>query len=626
MLYRRLVLFFPRVQIRSDTDQLVNQLISGWLLLREGLSFLNKFKCRDFFFFAVGENGKFVDFIFWVPELLAENFANLLEASLKDVEVEISNEAIRKNLILDKFKHWRGWIWSFKDKEKPLLTMWNLLWQLKTNVGVRVYKSILDVHIKLFLKDRSIRVLRRVVRLVLKNVKDVASDCCSSIAKYKKLSLMYLPIGDLELVAKRYSNYKIPKANENDLELGDDSRVLLGKTVSRKQQEKFIFLPEEIRARHFYLVGKTGVGKSNFLLGKILADIKTNQGLAVMDPHGDLIDEILIRIPKSRIKDVVYFDPANLSGQIPINLFKVGDVMSPDLIVSNLIAVFKRQFGYSWGPRLEYILRFSLLTLVELECFDLNLLLRLLTDEKYLKENCRTLKNEKLKNFWNQEFLSIPKSKRAEWVAPILNKVGQVLSIPKIDRILTGNETKFLPRRFMDEGKIVLCRLAKGELGDDVIQFLGAMLVSMFQLAAMSRVDIKEVHRRPFTLYADEFQNFATDSFAMILSEARKYKLRLVLAHQYLEQLEPSLLSAVLGNVGSVMAFRTGADDAARLKRLFTEIDVDSFVKLPRFMAYASLYSREGPKLLLLKTLPVKQPGSEKRKLNTVNQSWQFYK
>jgi hypothetical protein len=316
------------------------------------------------------------------------------------------------------------------------------------------------------------------------------------------------------------------------------------------------------RRKHMYVIGKTGTGKSTMLANMAINDLKNDEGLCVIDPHGDLVDTLLNYIPSRRINDVVYFDPSDTEKTVQINLFEGKNVVHRELIASGIVSIFHKLYAYSWGPRLEYILRNALLTLLTAKSSRMSDIVDLLTNQKFRQQIVDELDDDILKNFWIYEFDKMPDRQRTEAIAPILNKVGQFVSSPLIRNVVNAHKSSFDIEDIMDQGKILLVNLSQGKLGEDNATLLGAMLITKIQLAAMARVNTPEEDRRDFYLYVDEFQNFATDSFNKILSEARKYRLNLILANQYIAQIPEEVQKAIFGNCGSVVSFIMGADDA----------------------------------------------------------------
>lgn len=324
------------------------------------------------------------------------------------------------------------------------------------------------------------------------------------------------------------------------------------------------------RSRHVYIIGQTGAGKSGMLELFALSDIFYDQGYCIIDPHGDFAINNLRFVPEKRIKDVIYFNPADTEYPVAFNPLEITDPSRKPNVCSEVIGVLKRMFGDSWGPRLEHILRYTLLALLDRPETTLLDISRMLTDKEFRKETLNYCKDVTVLQFWKHEFGQWNEKQVNESIAPVLNKVGAFTANPIIRNIIGQPKSSFDVRRIMDEGKILVVNLSKGLIGEDNAGILGAFLVTKVQLAAMSRSDIPDVaDRRPFYLYVDEFQNFATDSFAVILSEARKYGLNLTVANQYISQMTESVRDAVFGNVGTTISFRVSADDAPLLVKQF---------------------------------------------------------
>ncbi len=350
-----------------------------------------------------------------------------------------------------------------------------------------------------------------------------------------------------------------------------------------KNKDQIFGLKTPDRRKHVYIIGKTGAGKSTLIANMAIDDIRKDRGVAIIDPHGDLSQIILDYIPKRRLNDVVYLEPFDTTRPFSLNILEVSAGQHKDLVASGIVSIFYKLYGDSWGPRLEYILRNVILTLLEIEGATLVDVLRLLSDEGYRREVVRELKDPVLKSFWEKEFEKMPASMRAEAVSPIQNKVGQFVS-SKMIRNIIGHPTSTLDLvDIMNQGKILILNLSQGKLGEDNAALLGAMIITQIQLAAMGRSYQKEDERRDFFLYVDEFQNFATQSFIKILSEARKYRLSLTLANQYIDQLDEEVQRAVFGNVGTLISFVMGAHDAYIFSKefgeLYTEQDLVSLGK-----------------------------------------------
>jgi hypothetical protein len=349
----------------------------------------------------------------------------------------------------------------------------------------------------------------------------------------------------------------------------DENISAFGLTNFRGITHQFGMLRSD-RSRHVYIIGQTGAGKSGLLELFALSDIFHGQGYAIIDPHGDFAVDNMRFIPASRLQDVVYFNPADTAYPLGFNPLEVTDPAHKTNISSEVIGVLKRMFGESWGPRLEYILRYTILALLDRPSTTMLDITRMLTDKKFRNETLGYCTDTVVLNFWKIEFASWNDKFQAEAIAPVLNKVGAFTANPVIRNIIGQPRSTFNIREMMDQGKILVVNLSKGLIGEDNAAILGAFLVTKVQLAAMSRSDIPNIEdRRPFYLYVDEFQNFATDSFATILSEARKYGLNLTVANQYISQMTDTVRDAVFGNVGSMITFRVSADDAPILSKQF---------------------------------------------------------
>lgn len=349
----------------------------------------------------------------------------------------------------------------------------------------------------------------------------------------------------------------------------DENISAFGLTNFRGINHQFGFLRRD-RSRHVYIIGQTGSGKSGLLELLALSDVFYNQGYCIIDPHGDFAIDNLRFIPEARVKDVIYFNPADTAFPVAFNPLEITDPTRKPNICSEVIGVLKRMFGDSWGPRLEHILRYTLLALLDRPSTTLLDISRLLTDKDFRKETLEYCQDVTVLQFWKHEFGQWNDKQVNESIAPVLNKVGAFTANPIIRNIIGQPKSSFDIRKIMDEGKILVVNLSKGLIGEDNAAILGAFLVTKVQLAAMSRSDIADIDaRRPFYLYVDEFQNFATDSFAVILSEARKYGLNLTVANQYVAQMTDAVRDAVFGNVGTTISFRVSADDAPILAKQF---------------------------------------------------------
>lgn len=360
---------------------------------------------------------------------------------------------------------------------------------------------------------------------------------------------------------------KLPIITGN--EAVDENISAFGLTNFRGINHQFGMLRTD-RSRHVYIIGQTGAGKSGTLELLTLSDIFHKQGYGIIDPHGDFAVDNLRFIPGHRLQDVVYFNPADTAFPLGFNPLEVTNPNQKSNISSEVIGVLKRMFGESWGPRLEHILRYTILALLDRPETTMLDITRMLTDKKFRSETLTYCQDTVVLSFWKTEFASWNDKFASEAVAPVLNKVGAFTANPIIRNIIGQPKSTFNIRQIMDEGKILVVNLSKGLIGEDNAAILGSFFVTKIQLAAMSRSDIPNVEdRRPFYLYVDEFQNFATDSFATILSEARKYGLNLTVANQYISQMNEAVRDAVFGNVGTIISFRASADDAPILARQF---------------------------------------------------------
>ena len=333
-------------------------------------------------------------------------------------------------------------------------------------------------------------------------------------------------------------------------------------TTEFKNQDTIFGIKEVDRRRHIYTIGKTGAGKSTLIANMAIDDIRRGRGIGVIDPHGDLAETILKYIPKRRINDVIYLEPFDAGRPFALNVLEIKNHQHRDLVSSGIVAIFGKLYADSWGPRLEYILRNTILTLLELPSATLPDAMKLLGDKKWRDKQLLLVKDEVLLDFWRKEFDMYTDKLRTEAISPIQNKIGQFVQSRMIRNIIGVTKSSIDLQSIMDEGKILILNLSQGKLGEDNAALLGAMIITQIQLAAMNRAFIKEEDRKDFFLYVDEFQNFATTSFIKILSEARKYRLALTLTNQYIEQLDESIQQAVFGNVGTLISFVMGSRDA----------------------------------------------------------------
>lgn len=382
----------------------------------------------------------------------------------------------------------------------------------------------------------------------------------------------------------RWLDYKVLPAPVNLPTEG----VLLGHNVYRGKKKEVRFMKKD-RSRHHYIIGKSGSGKSALLSYMARQDVWNGEGVCIVDPHGDLVEDILSYVPKERAKDVIIFDPSDQQRPMALNMLEARNSAEMDLISSQATEIFIKLFGDEiFGPRIQHYFRNACLTLMEdpEEGATLIDVPRMFTDDAFMKYKVKKVKNPVVKSFWQHEYANTGDRERQEMIPYFSSKFGPFITNSIMRNTIGQKHSSFDFRKCMDEGKILLVKLSKGTIGDLNTQLLGLIVVSRIQMAAMSRTDIPESERRDFYLYVDEFQNFATDSFATILSEARKYHLNLIMAHQYINQLVVSkfgnqstaIRDAVFGNVGTMCSFKVGADDAEYLSKeyapILTEQDV----------------------------------------------------
>lgn len=363
----------------------------------------------------------------------------------------------------------------------------------------------------------------------------------------------------------------------------------IGITNYRNQNTRF-GIKQKDRGGHIYCIGKTGVGKSTLLLNMAISDIAHGRGVGIIDPHGDISETILDYIPKERIKDVIYFNGCDTDFPISFNPLSNVDENHRYIVASNLVGTLKKIWVESWGPRLEHILRNSILTILHYPDASLLDIQPLLTNIDFRNEVLHYVTDTTLLNFWYKEFYAMPPALKAEAISPIINKIGLFQTHPLIRNIVSQKTSSFSIADVMNQKKIFIANLSKGALGEDGTQLLGSLLVTQFQTAALGRANQPITTRLPFYLYIDEMHSFVTLSFADILAESRKYELSLFLTHQYIDQLHEKILAAILGNVGTLICFRIGASDAKVLEQEFSPVfNSEDLVRLPRYAIYLKL-------------------------------------
>ena len=417
------------------------------------------------------------------------------------------------------------------------------------------------------------------------------SELHARVLNTEELSSIYhLPSSSVETPT---INWVYAKTSEppSDLPATGENLTIMGETKFREKKVTF-GIKQEDRRRHIYAIGKTGVGKSTLFRNMAVQDIYAGRGVAFLDPHGEEIDFLLSVIPENRINDVVLFDPSDQEMPVALNPLECPDYNQKNLMASGIVEVFKKQFGFSWGPRLEYLLNYAVLTLIEVQGTTLLGVTRLLADTNYQRYIVHKINDPVIKDFWEKEYKEKKGNQRfiSEALDPIQNKVGRFLASPTIRNILGQRNSTIKLDQIMNEGKILLVNLAKGKIGEDNANLLGAMIVSRLSFMAMQRVKMKEEDRKDFYLYVDEFQNFASDSFANILSEARKYRLNLNITHQYTAQLPEEMQDAVFGNVGTTISFALGAPDAKILSPEYEPyFDANDLITLERHNMYIKM-------------------------------------
>ncbi|MFA6257503.1 MAG: type IV secretion system DNA-binding domain-containing protein [Candidatus Paceibacterota bacterium] len=367
----------------------------------------------------------------------------------------------------------------------------------------------------------------------------------------------------------------------------------LGLTTFRDKNQLF-GIKRKDRRQHVYILGKSGSGKSVLMFNMIIQNIQNGEGVCVVDPHGELVEGVLSAIPPERMKDVVYFNPADVDYHIGFNVLELIDPQYKHLVASGLMGIFTKIWANAWSARMEYILNNCILALLDTPGTTLLGIPRMLVDKDYRQKIIANLKDPVIKAFWVHEYEAWQDKFRNEAIAPIQNKVGQFLSTSIIRNVVGQSKSTINIFDIMNDGKIFLVNVSKGRIGEDNSGLLGGMIITKIQLAAMERVRIPEEHRKDFYLYVDEFQNFVTDAFAGILSEARKYRLNLTVAHQYTAQLvvdkSSAVRDAVFGNVGTMIVFRVGSDDADFLEKEFDpEFTPGDIVNLPNYKIYLKL-------------------------------------
>lgn len=365
--------------------------------------------------------------------------------------------------------------------------------------------------------------------------------------------------------------------------------TFLGRVDYRNDGRRF-GIKREDRFAHIYAIGKTGTGKSTLLEGMALQDLANGNGFALIDPLGDLAERVASHFPKSRRSDLIYLNAADLDQEWGYNPLRHVAPQYIALAASGLMEVLKKMWPDAWGVRMEHILRNVLMALLEQPTATLHDILRIFSDKDFRAQIARSLKNQAVRRFFENEFEKFSTGYRVDATAPIQNKVGAFLADPMLDRMLTAPKQELRVRQIMDKGQVLIANLAKGRIGEDSSSLLGGLLITTIGLAAYTRADISPDRRRDFFVYVDEVQSFTTLALANMLSELRKYRVGFTIAHQYLQQLSPEIRHAVLGNIGTIISFRVGAEDGPYLAKEFQEeFDAMDFIRLANYRTYIKL-------------------------------------
>ena len=478
---------------------------------------------------------------------------------------------------------WNGWAKKAEEKpeEKPVIDLYmNMRWNLTTS-DPYVKESITSVLGSVFAPF-----------LAKGSFEKKPKPQWLPVRFAQVINLFHLPTKVNFVKGLEYTVYRklpYPTAIPTPENTPAKELTVLWDTDYRGDKIRF-WVRQEDKFRHMYIVGKTWTGKSTFINNMIISDMRAGNGLCLLDPHGELVDDLLEYIPSNRINDVILFDVGDAEYPIGFNLLQADNEDEKNRIASGVVSTFQKLFDNSRGPRLEYILRNVVLSVIDYPNATLMHILRILTDKEFREEVISHVKDPVLLKFWNNEFNRWQDKQREEAVWPITNKVGQFLSSRLVRNIFGQPRTKLSIRRAMDEGKIILVNLSKGKIGEDNANMIGSLLVTKIQIDAMGRADMAKHLRKPFYLYIDEFQNFATKSFATILSEARKYKLSLIVANQYTSQLDEAIKDAIFGNVGTIFSFTLWYDDASVMTSQFKElVSTNDLISLPKFTAYTRL-------------------------------------
>ena len=454
---------------------------------------------------------------------------------------------------------------------------------------VASFKQFTTAHLNTFVHSKPDRTGKEIYTEYLKRY--LPSQTVDIINIEELASLYHMPNISVETPNIAWSRSKRVEPPMNLPKVGEDGVTVFAETDYRGGRYEF-GIKKEDRRKHFYILGKTGVGKSTVFKNMFISDILRGDGACMIDPHGELVEELLDFIPKERIEDVIYFNPTDTSYPVGFNLLELKDKSQRDLIADGVVEVFHKQFGTSWGPRLQYILTNTVATALEAQGTTLLSVTRLLMDKNYRKFILKQVDDPILIKFWEEEYAQMAQNPRllSESVAPIQNKVGRFISSAVTRNIIGQVKSTIDLREIMDKKKILLINLAQGKLGEETASLLGGMIITRLQSTALERVDMPADERNDFYLFVDEFQNFATDSFAKILSEARKFRLDLCMTNQYIDQLPLTVRQAIFGNVGTLGSFVVSQSDAAILEKEFAPtVTSEDLVSLDAHSMYLKL-------------------------------------
>ncbi len=454
---------------------------------------------------------------------------------------------------------------------------------------VASFKQFTTAHLNTFVHSRPNKSGKEIYSEYLKRY--LPSDTIDIINIEELASLYHMPNISVETPNIAWSRSKRIEPPMNLPKVGQDGVTVFAETDYRGSRYEFGIKSED-RRKHFYILGKTGVGKSTVFKNMFISDILRGDGSCMIDPHGELVEELLDFIPPERIDDVIYFNPTDTEYPIGFNLLELKDKSQRDLIADGVVEVFHKQFGTSWGPRLQYILTNTIATALEAQGTTLLSVTRMLMDKNYRKFILKQVDDPILYKFWEEEYAQMSQNPRllSEAVAPIQNKVGRFISSAVTRNIIGQVKSTIDLREIMDNKKILLINLAQGKLGEETASLLGGMIITRLQSTALERVDMPADQRNDFYLFVDEFQNFATDSFAKILSEARKFRLDLCMTNQYIDQLPLTVRQAIFGNVGTLGSFVVSQSDASILEKEFAPgVSSEDLVSLDAHSMYLKL-------------------------------------